>query len=52
MALIQMPDGEARIFRAWIAYLGESTPQTRTEAFFAAPKSREAAAFLAGELLW
>ncbi len=36
MALIQMTDGEGRIFRAWLAYFGKSTPQTRTEAFFAA----------------
>ena len=36
MPLVQMTEGEGRIYRAWLSYLGESTPQSRTWAFFAA----------------
>lgn len=36
MPLVQMNEVEGRIFRAWLNYLGESTPEARTRAFFAA----------------
>lgn len=36
MALIKLTDGEAFLYRAWLDFLGESNPQTRTRAFFAA----------------
>jgi hypothetical protein len=38
MALIQMNEQHAILYRAWLSYFGESTPQTRTEAYF---RSRE-----------
>ena len=36
MTLIQMTDKEGEIFRAWLTYFGESTPENRTHAFFSA----------------
>ena len=38
--LIQMTDGEARLHAAWLYYFGESTPVTRTLAFFRARKGK------------
>ncbi len=34
MALIQMSDEQAVLYRAWLAHYGESTPQSRTAAYF------------------
>lgn len=32
--IIQMTEEEGELYRAWLSHYGESTPETRTQAFF------------------